>query len=363
MKRFLILLFSFCISCLPLQAIPWQKPEFYYFSQDEDIPDMLRNFCLSQGINAVISPHVKGTVSGLFENVMPDDFLNQICKAYGLIWFYDGNVLYIDPFDTITSQLVQVQYYDANKLLQMLQALGIEGSNFSLRSLDSQGLMLVSGSPRFVGMTYDILGKLEDNEKMRQGRLEVGVYPLKNAWAYDMKLRYLNTAVTVPGIASTINNLMAGGKLPSVGGSTESAPQAVAKEKMQRLDGTKATMAKNQSESGLESGPAASNQKDAKKKNESSDTVIQPDVRLNAVVVRDLREKLPLYEKLIWELDKPVSVINISAAIVDINTGYSRKLGNKFISGEKDDHTYSVSTDGAVAPEPASGTEAGATAG
>lgn len=323
---------------------------------------MLRNFCLSQGVNTVIDPRVEGKVSGLFQNIMPDDFLNQISKAYGLLWFYDGNVLYIDPFDTIVSQLLQVEYYDADRLLKMLQALGIEGSNFSLRSLDQQGLMLVSGSPRFVAMVYDILSKLEVNEKTRQGRLEVAVYPLKHAWAYDMKLRNFNTSVNVPGVATILASLMAGGQLPSVSGEGGGAPGekedvqgAYAMSKMQRLDGTKATMAKNNPNTTAQGtanntlpGPAA--QGDQKNKKAVSDTVIQPDVRLNAVIIRDLREKLPLYETLIKKLDEPVQVIHIGAAIVDLTNGYSRSLGNKFLSMEKGKKAFSLSQDGVVAP-------------
>lgn len=337
---------------------------------------MLRNFCLSQGVNTVIDPRIEGKVNGLFQNIMPDDFLSQISKAYGLLWFYDGNVLYIDPFDTITSQLLQVEYYDADRLLKMLETLGIEGSNFSLRSLDAQGLMLVSGSPRFVSMVYDILSKLEVNEKTRQGRLEVAVYPLKHAWAYDMKLRNFNTSVNVPGVATILATLMTGGQLPSVAGAGDSGSTSAAGEKedvqgayamskMQRLDGTKSTMAKNNTNSSQvtvnNTLPNPSAQGAQKNKKAVSDTVIQPDVRLNAVIIRDLREKLPLYETLIRKLDEPVQVIHIGAAIVDLSNGYSRSLGNKFFSANKDDKTFNLSPDGAKAPpaESEQGTQEG----
>jgi type III secretion protein C len=356
---FLFLIFIVQSAFVPLQAIPWQKPEFYYYAQDENLESMLRNFCLSQGVNTVIDPRIEGKVSGLFQNVLPDDFLNQLSKAYGLIWFYDGNVLYIDPFDTITSQLLQVEYYDADRLLKMLQALGIEGSNFSLRSLDEQGLMLVSGSPRFVGMVYDILSKLEVNEKTRQGRLEVAFYPLKHAWAYDMKMKSFNTSINVPGVATILANLMVGGQLPSVSGEEsgagdrESAPAASALGKMQRLSGTQSTMAKNNpsgSANNQSSGKNPAIQPDKKNQKVLSDTVIQPDIRLNAVIIRDLKEKLPLYETLIKRLDEPVQVIHISAAIVDLENGYSRALGHKFMSVEKNNKTFGISPDGSVAP-------------
>lgn len=51
------------------------------------------------------------------------------------------------------------------------------------------------------------------------------------------------------------------------------------------------------------------------------------DVRRNAVVIRDIRENMPSYADAIAQLDVPVRVIEISAAIVDLAIGTSRTLG------------------------------------
>ena len=122
---------------------------------------------------------------------------------------------------------------------------------------------------------------------------------------------------------------------------------------MQKLSGTQAAMAKNNpsdDDSAPASGKNPAVQSEKKNQKVLSDTVIQPDVRLNAVIVRDLKEKLPLYETLIKKLDEPVQASHISAAIVDLKNGYSRALGHKFISVEKDTKEFSLSPDGSVAP-------------
>jgi type III secretion protein C len=54
---------------------------------------------------------------------------------------------------------------------------------------------------------------------------------------------------------------------------------------------------------------------------------ISSDVRRNAVVIRDVRENMPSYAKAITQLDVPVRVIEISAAIVDLAIGTTRTLG------------------------------------
>jgi type III secretion protein C len=50
-------------------------------------------------------------------------------------------------------------------------------------------------------------------------------------------------------------------------------------------------------------------------------------VRLNAVVIRDTRRNLALYEDIIGQLDVPVAIIEINAAIIDLNATAARTLG------------------------------------
>jgi type III secretion protein C len=58
--------------------------------------------------------------------------------------------------------------------------------------------------------------------------------------------------------------------------------------------------------------------------------VIRPDARLNAVVVRDAIEKMPLYEELIRALDQPVPMVEIEATVVDISSERAKALGTDF---------------------------------
>ena len=50
---------------------------------------------------------------------------------------------------------------------------------------------------------------------------------------------------------------------------------------------------------------------------------IQPDNRINAVVIRDIKENHAAYAKLVEQLDKPTGLVQISATIVDIDTNYN----------------------------------------
>ena len=54
---------------------------------------------------------------------------------------------------------------------------------------------------------------------------------------------------------------------------------------------------------------------------------IEADPRLNAVIVRDLTERLPRYEQLIAALDVEPQSLEIEATIIDVNTDKARELG------------------------------------
>ena len=54
---------------------------------------------------------------------------------------------------------------------------------------------------------------------------------------------------------------------------------------------------------------------------------IEADQRLNAVIVRDIAERLPRYEQLIASLDVEPQSLEIEATIIDVNTDKARELG------------------------------------
>jgi type III secretion protein C len=54
---------------------------------------------------------------------------------------------------------------------------------------------------------------------------------------------------------------------------------------------------------------------------------IEADPRMNAIIVRDLAERLPRYEQLIAALDVEPQTLEIEATIIDVNTDKARELG------------------------------------
>jgi type III secretion protein C len=76
------------------------------------------------------------------------------------------------------------------------------------------------------------------------------------------------------------------------------------------------------------SGTQARDRRDARRNTDASGGArILADQRLNAVIVWDDEDLLPFYETLIRELDQPVSLVEIRAAVVDVSVDRLRELG------------------------------------
>lgn len=317
-------------------GIPWKSPSqnFTFRVQDGKLPQVLRDYGLKQGVKIIVSDKVEGEVSGNFDQVPPGIFLDQMAKAYGLTWFYDGTALYIYRADEIKSEMLPIPAAAVTQVTEMLEALGTSAGQGKIEPLANRTMALVSGPPRF----FELVSSLAANVSLHPAQAEVRVFPLKNAWAYDLRFDFRGGAVTVPGVATVLSSIIAGGgaaapKL-SVGGGIGSSVRASAVEKVSSSNGVnQSTQDTRQAEqqqgtatSGNVGAPGATTGAGG-----SGLPQIYPEVRLNAVIVRDLPANLAQYATLIAELDKPTAIVEINAAVVDVNANNSRSLGTDFL--------------------------------
>ncbi|MCH5875602.1 EscC/YscC/HrcC family type III secretion system outer membrane ring protein, partial [Salmonella enterica] len=54
---------------------------------------------------------------------------------------------------------------------------------------------------------------------------------------------------------------------------------------------------------------------------------VQADARLNAIIVQDIPDRIPIYRSLIEQLDLPSTLVEIEAMIVDVNSDLVSELG------------------------------------
>ena len=324
---------------LVLAQIPWNRQGFSYAAENKPLTELLRQLCAAQSIPVVISDKVEGTVNGKFTAVEPQALLESLAAAYGLIWFFDGDVLYIYDDSEIDSQIINAPGLDFDQLDRILRDLQIDFGQPRNSLRMTEELVSVAGPPRFVKLVAEVISGLLSSDTAIPDAIQV--YPLKYAWAYDTKFESNGTQVTVPGVATVLQQLLpsyASGAFGMAGSSLQpTLPTTVAKLTSTSLPNPYPATSGAAEPQVRRALPATSTVPGGTTLPPESagvseyDPLITYDVRLNAVVVRDTKARLRSYGDVIAALDKPVRIIQIQATIIDINVDYSLRYGNQFL--------------------------------
>lgn len=292
-------------------AASFRQP-FSYYADSQELGTVLMNFARAEGYTASISPQVKGTVSGRFQNVEPQTFLAGMQSAFDVNWYTLGRTIYF--YHTGESQRIFIspRTGTAKQLYEALQ----KSSVFSPQlppSLGAAGdVISVSGPPEYLSQIRNAVVAFETSQTEQ---IVMRVFPLKHAWAEDMTVTSMDKTVTVPGIASILRAMVMGSPVSGTRVTQEKAT-------VEKLGG------KGLSTLGREESPPAPQ---ASPTPVSTGSIsIMADPRVNAVLVSDAAYRMPYYAQVIKDLDKPVELVEIHAAIVDIDTDFKRELGIAF---------------------------------
>ena len=269
-------------------SIPWKMPSYTLVARDMDLRMALDTFAVAQGLSVVMSDSVAGRFSGDFKDVPPSDFLDRIATTHNLMWYYDGAALYVYGASEIATMLVDLKYMKAGEVRQMLAELGVEDRRFPLKTTSNDELVMVAGPPRYVALVAEMIAKADSlREKRTFNEIEARIFPLVYTWADDVSFTANSpeSSLQLRGVARILEEIMSNG-------TREGVREAALTNEMSRLETTKMSEYR---------------------------PVIRPDNRLNAVIVRDVVSRMPMYEKLIRQLDVPQKLVEIDVTVVELS--------------------------------------------
>lgn len=329
--------------------LPWGPP-ISTTVNGQEVAEFLRDFCGAQDISVSVSEGVKGVVNASFENRAPAEIFDSITKAYGLVPYYDGSILYVYTAAEMTSTVIALEKLETTDFRQLLTELRILDPNHTFRELAAQKIVYVSGPPRYVelleelGQKFDQRAVVEEEKETVEGaKIEVRYFKLSYASADDTTIDFRDEQVVVPGVARLLSHVLGKGGpqlVESGGASRENKPPTVKKLKGAGLIEGKVVpvfeepsasteTAASEGESSPTGGAPAEGGGSAPPRDDTAPTevFIQADTRSNAVVIADRASRMPLYEKIIKDLDQPSKVIEINAAIIEMNTNANLTWG------------------------------------
>ncbi|PTY07838.1 EscC/YscC/HrcC family type III secretion system outer membrane ring protein [Opitutaceae bacterium EW11] len=327
--------------------IPWRHDSVSLRADRQPAGQLLKSFAADQGIPLQLTDRATSSVSGEFQGLRPRAFLDALCEASELVWFWDGSRLHVDAASELQTRVVNVEAISPTQAVSAFQALGFDsgpaGRGISLRG--TGGVITLSGGPRFLEIAEPLLRTLDLQEKdrraaadakaaqdeeaarARDNRVEVRVFRLKFASASDIVVQGGTSQSTVPGVARALQNLMGSQ-------SGELSTGVALQERRRQLTGLRGlglAAIGRETEPEEKRAPGAGGN-DSPTEPDDKRPLIQADPRLNAVVVRDIAARMPLYQSLIEQLDVSSPVIEISAAVVDIDADNGKSLGVEFLT-------------------------------
>ncbi len=359
-----------CLASLPVWAgpVPWTDAPYSYFAKNAKLETVLAEFAGSFSLSLNMAPSLSGLVNGRFTTQNPTEFITKLAGVYGFVWYTHAGTLHVSKSsDALTRSLPAPGGGIAN-LRQALTDLGVLEPRFGWGELAEQKVVLVSGPPSYVNLIESTLSGLP----LASNQQQVLVVRLKHASAEDRVILYRDREITTPGLARVLRELVASSGGVSFGGNSSSNGTGITNEATSSI----AAPLRSASGSAVDStgtlpsavgaansnnslngnrAPQGNNSNSGSRNNNNSNSrgpSIQSDTRLNAIIIQDIPERLPVYEKLIAQLDVPTPLIEIEAMIIDINTERARELGIRW-SGRDGRTAFGF---GALTQQPEAGT-------
>jgi type III secretion protein C len=324
--------------------VPWRTRRVSFTPQQRSVRDLFKDFATSQNLPLTLSDNVIGVTRGVFQNVESEKFLDLLCDAHDLVWFYDGVRMIIESTDEVLSRPLSLPFVTPMALSDVLfgvgYASGPKGREIQIKPGHRDGVLLLVGGPQFILATEALARDLDTQENRRiNEQITVRTFRLNYASAGDITVNSGNNNRVIPGVVRSLQNLMANqtpGSSLSVG--VEDTDNRVTRPSL-RGSGLAAIGNPNAGTPVKPFNPydpagsqqpqqlAAAGGRLAADPNDPRSPMIVADSRLNAVLVRDVAARMPLYEELIKMLDVPTKAIEITAAIVDIDSDNLRNVG------------------------------------
>lgn len=311
---------------LPAQAaeLAWKSQAVDFVANDKPLADFLREVVATQGVTAIVDARITGAISGRFMR-RPRALLDSVCATYGLTWYYDGVYLYVDPASETRTDVLPLPRGNESTVVESLMRLRVIDSRFPVVASERDGGLVVTGPKRYVDVVRQAL-KLTTARTAPAEQAEIRLFPLKYAWAGDVRVNRWGRDTVVPGVVSVLRSLY--GKRAPGGGAEARAgaalPLRVGPTRQMRLStGDTVSLPKVEI--------AAAAEPPADEPAGGAGVVDLPqfhaDARSNAVLVRDLPERFAQYERLIAAMDTRPRLVEIEVSIMDVSSDALDSLG------------------------------------
>ncbi|WP_167354138.1 type III secretion system outer membrane ring subunit SctC [Caballeronia fortuita] len=295
-----------------------------YVAHDSRLADVLIDVASAGGLRLDVARNVRGNVSGVFEN-KPSEVFRTLAEAWGLVWYFDGQTIHVSTADDVRSRTISFAPLTRDTVAALLRSLDLDDPHLPLSY--SKDSVKIVGPSRYVDAISEAITKAQERPPVQEPSFEqtqIRVFRLRYAQAQDITYNSGGRQQTIAGVASLLRRLMENTSAPRAsatrGTRTDSAHSA--RGGVPPLPGVP----------GLRETALAASSLDSEAELPQSSVTparrsIIADARTNSVVVYDVPEMMPAYERAISMLDQRQDLVEISALVMDVSSDAARELG------------------------------------
>jgi type III secretion protein C len=320
------------------QNLVWLVPRFSYRAENKRLAEVLQDFSASQSLPIVLAEGIDGVVQGNF-NTEPEEFLNAMSKAYGLLWYHDGTALYVYPSQAFQSRIFRLKDIRRSQITALLKSMQLDDRRYPLRFDESNQTLIASGPPRHIELIVAAIEQL-NSDAGDLNRNVVRVVPLRYASAGDRT----SGQTRIPGLASILGDLYSRGTTQQSQSSEDTLrtnPTSSQARPLLGLTGSDRSLA-DVFTRGSNDKNRRSNTEYSSKSSSVSSTLVQSSPRnaddyetpifradegTNSILVFGRPQRLSEYVDLIKRLDLKPILVELEATIIDVSSDSVDSLG------------------------------------
>lgn len=337
--QFLISLTVMTMAAVAMAAeTSWPQRKITVQVQEQPLQQFLQDFFAAIDMKVLVSETVQGRISGKFDE-QPEKIFKDVVKAYGLLPYFDGAVFHISSASNVQSRSFQLNSKQLDQVLKSLITQGLSDEYQSVHVLRADKLIKVRGAPEFVAdvekIVKAVLPKRSQLPVVRHlpavpaqapNELEFRTFSLQYASAGDVTLIQGGREFTIPGVASILRSVVGDGQSPTItsmrfgpAGPTRVPGLREGATTQPRVVNADVQLGQPADVTQLSSGGVITDRPFVAR--------IEAERNLNAVIVRDYADAMPVYEQLILQLDQEPLLVEIQVTIIDIDKSEFDDLG------------------------------------
>ena len=320
----------------------WKTRTFSFYASQISAADILLDFSTNLSVPVTVSAGArKQAVNGNFRQLPGRKFIELLCKSNSLTWFFDGSMLFVRHVDELARKDLALDpaTFDAAAFTRHYSSFEIDGGLNRFDVIFDGQVMRLTGLPEYIRFVENIVRFVEgDKTVMEQGAgfgeadaPVVRMLPVRHAYSEQQLVNLANILAKTMGVSRI--DLAAAVQAAPPPGPPEAEPaqtpgglfgSGLSSKNVEPIEqyGNGAATPAAEPVAAADSGAPAPGVVFS-----GAAPFVAVNVSQRALIVRDLRTRIPQYLRLLNELDVPERQIEISASILDVNSNFNSQLG------------------------------------